>query len=424
MGAVPGKGSVARNAAWRALQVGARYGVTLLVTLIAARLLDPGSFGVYGYLMAVVFLLAIVGDFGISAAASRSAALLAATSPSRIGSLVSSASLAIAALGAAVSAALLLAGPRVVGKGTDMIPLLVPILFLSPLSSLLDGIYRGTERFRRLAIVSTAVGVLALPATWILTRRYGLAGAVGSQALFYAMLFAGLAPGLGSRALAPSLRVLREVVPFAATLGLANLAYFLYTRIDILVLERAGLVVDIGYYVLATRALDVLGLPFLIHGQAAGPRSTRLWESGSVDELRRGMRVGAALAAAGSALLCGATVVLAPVLIRLLLPAYDVPLVYTCLWMLLALLPVKAWGLFLTQGFLVPTGQGRIVLHSTWIGGLANVALDIALVTRFGLVGVVAATLAVHSVAIAAQTALYLRSLARARRNPPPAPTA
>jgi O-antigen/teichoic acid export membrane protein len=324
--------------------------------------------------------------------------------------------LAIVAAAAVMTVVMLVFGDWLLGRNRDMVLVLAPILLLSPLSSLFDGIYRGTGRFRALALVTLAGGAAIVPAALLLIGRYGLAGALGAQGLYYGLLCVLFAAGSRGSTAVPSVGVLREVLPYALTLGLSNLAFFLYTRIDVLVLERFGLVVEIGFYVLVYRALDILALPFMIYGQAAAPASTRLFERGDIGRIRTRMGQGLVIVLAGSVLACAAGYFGVPLAIRLVLPDYDVPLVALCMNMLLLLLPVKAWGVFATQGFLVPTGHAGLVLHTTWIGGVVNVALDLALVARYGLPGVVAATLVVHAAVIAAQAILYLRALARIPR--------
>src|SRR3989344_2280392 len=62
---------ILKSLMWRSLQIGSKYGILLLIFILAAKYLSPYDFGVYNYLLAVAFFLIIIGDFGISFAASR-----------------------------------------------------------------------------------------------------------------------------------------------------------------------------------------------------------------------------------------------------------------------------------------------------------------------------------------------------------------
>src|SRR3989338_4322157 len=59
------------NFIWRSLQVFGKQGITFLIFILAARLLSQFEFGIYNYVLAIVFFLILFGDFGISTATSK-----------------------------------------------------------------------------------------------------------------------------------------------------------------------------------------------------------------------------------------------------------------------------------------------------------------------------------------------------------------
>jgi len=59
------------NFTWRALQIFGKSGITFLIFIICAKLLGPYTFGIYNYILAIVFFLVMFGDFGISTATSK-----------------------------------------------------------------------------------------------------------------------------------------------------------------------------------------------------------------------------------------------------------------------------------------------------------------------------------------------------------------
>ena len=72
------------NVFWRGLQLAVKDGVSFVIFILAAKLLNPYDFGVYNYVLAVIFFLILFGDFGISVAASKYVAEYQATDPEKL----------------------------------------------------------------------------------------------------------------------------------------------------------------------------------------------------------------------------------------------------------------------------------------------------------------------------------------------------
>ena len=177
------------NLFWRGLQLTVKDGVSFVIFLIAAKLLDPFEFGIYNYLLAVVFFLILFGDFGISVAASKYVAEYHAIDPTKVKYVLFNAGLVILAMTILATAATLLGGPCYLQEKYRSALFVLPVVFLAPITSLYDGIYRGLKRFRQLALLSTGVSVTSLGFIYALIREYGLTGALISQNLFYLFLF-------------------------------------------------------------------------------------------------------------------------------------------------------------------------------------------------------------------------------------------
>ena len=60
------------NFIWRSLQIFGKQGIVFLIFILCAKMLIPYDFGIYNYVLAIVFLLIMFGDFGISTATSKS----------------------------------------------------------------------------------------------------------------------------------------------------------------------------------------------------------------------------------------------------------------------------------------------------------------------------------------------------------------
>ena len=76
------------NLIWRGLQVLGKQGVIFAILILAAKLLDPYTFGVYNYILAIILFLVMFGDFGISTATSKYVAEYNATDKNKLKSVV------------------------------------------------------------------------------------------------------------------------------------------------------------------------------------------------------------------------------------------------------------------------------------------------------------------------------------------------
>jgi O-antigen/teichoic acid export membrane protein len=257
--------------------------------------------------------------------------------------------------------------------------------------------------------------IVGLSAAWFIVREGGMVRAVWAQNALQFVLFAGLFalhPSLGRP---PSLAALRRVGRYAGLIGLAGLGFFLYTRVDVLILGQFGYIEEIGYYDLVMKVFNLFLLPFGVVAQAAGPRMAILASKEGPRALRpRARRAMAVVAPLGilAALVYGAGLYPAA---RLLLPHLAAPALLTASLMLAVLLPLRCWSIYLTQGLIVPGGMARIVTATTLAGAAANIAADYLLVGPFGFTGVVAATLLVHSAVTVANHALFMRACRTAR---------
>ena len=144
-------------------------------------------------------------------------------------------------------------------------------IFLAPMTSLYDGIYRGLKKFRQLALLSTGVSVISLGFIYFLIRNYGLTGALLSQNLFYLLLFLTLAFGYRDFLFRLKREILKSVGFYALIIGIIHVSAFLYTRVDILVLGAFDLMVEIGYYEIVNKVLMLMQLPFLVYAQVQAP---------------------------------------------------------------------------------------------------------------------------------------------------------
>ena len=264
------------NFIWRGLQVGGKQGITFLIFFMSAYFLAPESFGLFSYLMALVALFIIFCDFGISSATSKYVAEYKAKKSSELNKILFSVSLVIISLASLISLFIVLFGKQIFNENYLYIISFLPYFFLVPLSSVADGIYRGLKEFKKLSIITLIIGAISLIASYFLIKNYLLIGAIISQNLLFLLLVISLFFFRKESKFKINKSILKKIGKYALIIGIGEIGFFLYSRVDILILKQFGFLIEIGYYEIANKIFALIILPFAILGQIIAPNITKL----------------------------------------------------------------------------------------------------------------------------------------------------
>lgn len=401
------------NFLWRALQMAGKQGTACLIFFVAAKFLSPESLGDFSYLMAVVGLLIIICDFGFSTAVSRFVAEYKFKESEKLNKILFSISIVTIGISTLISAIVVLLGGRVFKENYRHILCLLPYLFLMPLTSIADGVYRGLMQFKKLALISIIVGAFSLAASFLLISRYHLIGAILSQSILYFLMAAALFASQKNFTIRFDKGIVAEVARYALVLGIASVAYFLYSRVDILILKQFGYVVEIGHYEIVNRIFQILIIPFAILGQVIAPNTVKYATANDFAEIKDKLKKYAVFCLGIGLILSASLHFTIPPVLRSALPQHHTPQFLMIMNILLILLPFKVFGSCLNHGFIVPAGYAKITAVATGLGGLLNVVLDYIFIDCFGYIGVFWATLLIHSISIVAVTVCFLHAMRR-----------
>jgi len=401
------------NLIWRGLQVLGKQGVIFAILILAAKLLDPYTFGVYNYILAIILFLVMFGDFGISTATSKYVAEYNATDKNKLKSVLFSSGIIILGLTIIITILTLTFGKYFLGDKYIYVLFSLPLIFLMPLSSLYDGIYRGLKKFKQLATISLGVGFLSLFFIYFLIKNYGLIGALISQNLFYLILVIAL--GLGYREFNFKLNkgVLKQIFSYSIIVGFAAISFFLYSKADVLILGHYGFINEIGYYELIMQVFTFGFLPFVLLAQVIAPNITEYFAKKEFGKVILKWKKFLFFIIPLSIIIACLFYFLFPQALKLFLPKYYVPEMTISIFILTFLIPAKIWGVFQTQGFIVSTGFAKINAITTFIGGVLNVILDVVFLKLMGFIGVFLVTLVIHSLTIIVQTIIFKRQMNR-----------
>lgn len=259
------------NLFWRCVQIFSKQGISFLIFFICSKLLPPYEFGIYNYVLAFIFFLMMFGDFGISTATSKFVAQYSATDQAKLKAVLFNSGIIIFVLTVLLSTLVIIFGPGYFEEKYRYVLYILPIVFLSPMTSLYDGIYRGRQRFKELSIISFIVGAVSLVFIYILISHFGLAGALISQNIFYLLLLIVLASLYREFNFRYDKSLMREIGGYSLIYGLAIVGNYLFIRFGILILGHYNYIEQISVYEIINKIFSILLLPFSLLGQVLAP---------------------------------------------------------------------------------------------------------------------------------------------------------
>jgi len=408
------------NFFWRSLQISGKQGVSFLIFILCAKFLSPYEFGIYNYILAVIFFLVIFGDVGISTATSKYVAEYNAIDKNKLKAILFNSLTIILLFGSIITLLTIFFGRYFLKEKYEFILYILPLLFLAPISSLYDGIFRGLKRFKELAIISLSVGFPSVIFVYFLVKNLGLIGALISQNLFYFILVLTLFFIYKNLYFQFDKKIMKEIFSYSLVIGLGGIFFFLYTRMDLLILGHFNYIKEIGYYEIVNKTYQILILPTSIIGTVLAPQITQYYSQKKYLIIRKkflnysffsfisGISVGVIL------------YFLIPPIIRIFLKDYFTKETIYIFNLLLLILPIKMVGTLNSPSHIIGTASAKYSLYSLIIFGILNVVLDFIFILKYGFIGVVYSTLICFSFANLLTHALYylkLNKLIKTQKN-------
>ena len=268
---------VITNLVWRGLQIFGQNGITFMIFILCAKLLPSYDFGIYNYTLAILSLLILFGDFGISAATSKYVAEYCVIDKEKIKGVLFNSGIIILGITLLITIFTLLVGPGYLKEKYTYVLLLLPLIFLAPISSLYDGIYRGLKKFKQLAVISMIVGTISIPFVYLLIKSYGLFGALISQNLFYFILVLCLGFGYKEFNFKIDKTIIKKIGTYSFIIGLGSIGFYMFSRIDIIFLGHYGFIEQINYFEIINKILMLFLIPTAMFSQVISPDITAIY---------------------------------------------------------------------------------------------------------------------------------------------------
>lgn len=401
------------NFFWRGLQIFSKQGVTFLIFFMAASFLTPLDFGLLNYLMAILALLMIFCDFGLSTATSKYIAEYKAKESKNLNKILFSVSIVIISLATLVSLFIILFGNQIFKENYFYILYFLPYLFLVPLSSVADGVYRGLKEFKKLSIIGSIVGILSIAISYFLIKNYLLIGVIISQNILFLLLTICLFIFRTDFQFKIDKNVLKKIVKYSLVIGFTSIAYYMYNKIDILILNYFNYVVEIGYYEILNKIFLISMIPFVILGQIIAPNITQIYTNKKYKKVKQKFIMHLIFSLILGIILSICLYFLMPLIIQLFFNKYFTNETIYMFKILIFLLPIRIAAGVISQGHTIATGNAHYSLWTMIPAGFANMILDFIFIKNYGFIGVIYSTLICYSFATISFILLYYFELNR-----------
>jgi len=332
-------------------------------------------------------------DFGISTATSKYVAEYNVTDKEKLKSVLFNSGIIILGLTIIISLITIFFGKIYLGDKYVYVLYLLPLIFLVPMTSLYDGIYRGLKKFKHLSIVSIIVGLFSLSFVYILIKQYGLTGALIAQNLFYFILFLALAFGYREFHFKLNKSAMKEVGIYSFMFGMAILGYYLFSRVGVIILGYFGYIVEISTYELLNKIFMMLILPFSMLGQVVAPNFAVLSAKKDYKKIYFKLKKYTMIFFIISIFLGILLYLVLPPIFKLFFPGYYNKLFFSFFPFLLLIFIITISTHTIDVGLIVPTGYAYIMSYLYIPLGILNIILAIIFIKYLGALGVIYASL-------------------------------
>lgn len=389
-----------RNYFWSSVLFFSKQGFLIYLILLSTFLLSKENFGYLGYSLAFSSFLVLFINFGISISVNKYVASYKLTNPSKLQTLLFP--LLLYTIGAAsiVSILTLFFFDSFFSIPKHYLYFLIPINFFLPLTSILDGFYKGLKEFKFLGIIYCGITLLLLPFSLFLVQTYKLEGSLLSYLLLYVSYFFFLF-FFSFNYLKPNL-FFKDSIPilkYGVLIGCMLLSYLLYIKADILLLGRYNHIEMIANYEIIQKLLEVLIIPFAIFSTVLTPTIIEYYEKKQIRYLHKKFKNSILLFLILSGIVVFLVSILFPILLKLFLPNYyslEMMIIFNLGLFLIPLFILKQ-ALFGT--FIISTGHIFYIILPSLLFGFLNVVIS-SIVLQFSAISVIITTIVCLSLSV------------------------
>ena len=390
---------------WRLTQVLFKQGTTAIMFFIATYFLTKEDMGVYAYVSSMLLLLALFTDFGISTSTSRYVALYNSEDKEKVKRIFFNISLVILVATVMVSVIFILLKDIFSVQYSDYLLLTLPMIFIHPMTSLMDGIYRGLKEFKKLALFTILNSIVGIGGAYLLVTNFGLNGTVVAPLLYFSSYLIILLIAYRGYQFVLDKKIVKDVTTYAMYFGVAALGHYLFSKINVLILGSQNLLEEVAIYELLNKINTELLLPFIVLGQILAPNVVEDFSKKRFENIQKQFRKNLVLTLLAAIIFLPLSILITSVAVNLFFPIYSGEILQSLLLPVALTFSTTVPVVVINTGMITSTGHGKLMAIQNIITGIVNVLLNLFIIKSHGYIAVVWVTFTVQLIS---NTILYL----------------
>lgn len=367
------------NFSWRSLQIFGKQGVLFISMFIAAKFLEPVEFGKFAYITSIIIFLATLCDFGVSTSVSRYVSEYNIRNKKKLLNIIPSSLLLVSIISLIIYLLYFAFAKHVLGEYYSLMYYLLPIIFLIPATSIFDGFYRGLKKFKLVSIIMLITGLISLIITYFLIKKYGIMGAIISQSILYFLIFLVFII-FTKISLKFDRKILKKILSYSLFVGFTNMGTFLFNKSTQFLLGKFNFFIEAGYYEIILRIIQIFVITFSILGQVIAVNNIVHKVRGEKNILIYKFRMGLMYSIIFGTFLSIFIYFFFPFLIQKYLPQYNTSVFLLIFQISIFSLPFILAEALLSNGFITPLGEIKVILVPVIAGSLVNIVVGFFLI--------------------------------------------
>ncbi|RJP56600.1 MAG: hypothetical protein C4541_12120 [Candidatus Auribacter fodinae] len=405
---------IARNTIWRLLQLTALGLGSIVINAFLTRRLPTPDYALWVLAFSILGIFYLFADFGLNQTMAKYTAEYSITAKDKLSALVTTGLVNLGANALIACLSILILSPVIEHfmnqPGLTRLLIIGSIFIISRVGmEMVGGILRGLHDFAipsKISAVVTCVEIvvyyiwfslsdISLTAIFVVRSLFFLIQFILIYSLFYfqyARKYFSIRINLFDK------EIFISIIKYCLPIGFSFLSYYLYTKVDILILGIFSPDEEIARYNVADLLfqLPLMGLAAYI--SVISPKVTNVFYAKQHERMQHIFSLSITLVTIPMTLFTVLFFAVPEFILNIIFPQYVSASVL--LRILAPLLILKGIGQVAAGGFLVSTGHPRILAIITAVGAVMNVIFDLLLIPPFGAEGAFVTTTVIHSLAI------------------------
>ena len=398
---------------WRLTQILFKQGTTAVMFFIATYLLTKEDMGIYVYVSSVLLLLALITDFGISISTSRYITLYNTQNKKKVEKVFFNSALVICLVSVLVISTIFLFKDRIFPDYSNYLVYALPMVLVYPLTSLMDGIFRGLKKFKKLAILTIVNSVVGIIASYLLVTNFGVVGAILAPLTYFTSYLIILLISYKGYSFKLDKKILKDIVTYAIYFGIAALGHYLFSRVNILILGGQNLLEEIAVYELLNKINTELLLPFMVMGHVLAPTVVEEFAKKRFQSIQNQFKKILLYTLLFAIVFIPLSILITTGVINILFPIYSGAIMQSLLIPVTLTFAIVIPVVVINAGMITSTGHAKLMAIQNIISGTINVVLNMIVIRQYGYVAVVWVTFGIQLISNVVLYIVYYSKLKR-----------